>query len=181
MSEIYIRTFSGKKFYPLNPEPDQIDIIDIAAGLSKAPRFCGQTTYTYSVAQHSIHVSSILGDKCKLAGLLHDAAEAYMADVPRPVKCLLPDYQIMESKILGAIFSAMNTDYNSDIKNAVHLADEAVLSAEFFTFFPEFYDEDMSSEMKEARTQLKFWESDYFDFSKFLDAYLDAYYNALLH
>ncbi len=158
MSEPYIRTFTGKKFYPLNPEPDQIDILDIAAGLSKMPRYSGQTPFAYSVAQHSVHVSNILVYKeDKIAGLLHDASEAYIADIPSPIKALLPDYRAMENRIQGAIFKALKIDINDEIMRIVHLADEMMLHCEFDLFFPTFYVEDLGDRIED--TDFEFWGS----------------------
>ena len=71
-----ISTRSGRRLYLHNPNPSQILIDDIAHGLAHQCRFNGQTNQFYSVAQHSVMVSSILPLELKLAGLLHDAAEA---------------------------------------------------------------------------------------------------------
>jgi len=77
----FIQTYSGKRIDFENPDPDQIDIVDIAHGLSNLCRFSGQSKYFYSVAQHSFYVSLVCKEN-KLQALLHDATEAYMADVP---------------------------------------------------------------------------------------------------
>ena len=82
LKESYLSTFSGKKFYPFNPSPEQIEIVDIAHGLSMVCRFSGQCPYFYSVAEHCIHVTNVLPPSLKLEGLLHDASEAYLADLP---------------------------------------------------------------------------------------------------
>lgn len=82
----WIQTASGKRFWPLEPRPEDIDIDDVAHALSQLCRFTGHTRWPYSVAQHSVEVSRIVPDHVALEGLLHDAAEAYMADVARPVK-----------------------------------------------------------------------------------------------
>ena len=78
-------TYTGKKFFPFDPRPEQICIEDIAHGLSMLCRFSGQCPYFYSVAEHSIYVVHCLPDNLQLEGLLHDASEAYLADLPRPV------------------------------------------------------------------------------------------------
>jgi len=88
LKDRYLSTFTGKKFFPFAPHPHQIDIRDIAHGLSLLCRFSGQCPYFFSVAEHSIYVA----DNLKLEGLLHDASEAYLADLPRPVKIGLPEY-----------------------------------------------------------------------------------------
>jgi len=86
--EAWVCTLSGKKFYPLAVGAGQIDIGDIAQGLSRRYRFGGQATVDYTVAQHSVEVSRMFASNVELAlwGLLHDAAEAYLVDWQRPVK-----------------------------------------------------------------------------------------------
>lgn len=82
----FIHTFTGKKFRPLNPDPDSIDIRDIAHSLSMQARFGGMTRTFYSVAEHSVRVSLVTPGRDALWGLLHDASEAYLKDLPAPVK-----------------------------------------------------------------------------------------------
>ena len=81
----WIVTYTGKKFWPLDPRPEDIDIIDIAHALSNICRFTGHVREFYSVAQHSVHVA-LLSNDYQLYGLLHDASEAYLCDVSSPVK-----------------------------------------------------------------------------------------------
>ncbi len=85
-SKDWIQTFSGQRFYPLNPQAETIKIQDIANALSKQCRFSGQISEFYSVAEHSVYVSYLCDQKDALFGLLHDASEAYLVDVPRPLK-----------------------------------------------------------------------------------------------
>lgn len=82
----FIHTYTGKKFRPLEPDLDAIDIRDIAHALAMSARFGGMTRTFYSVAEHSVRVSLICPAKDALWGLLHDAAEAYLKDIPQPVK-----------------------------------------------------------------------------------------------
>lgn len=93
--EPWIETVSGKHYYFQNPQPEQIDIFDIAVGLSNKCRFSGHTQF-FSVAEHSVTVAKRLPKKLQLYGLLHDAAEAYLGDIPSPIKAILPDYQHLE-------------------------------------------------------------------------------------
>lgn len=83
-------TITGRKIDPWNVRPEDVDPHDIAGALSKQARFAGHTTFHYPVAQHCLMVADVLhplGDvQLELAGLLHDAAEAYLVDVPSPVK-----------------------------------------------------------------------------------------------
>jgi hypothetical protein len=123
-----VSTRSGRRVALLNPSPAQIVIGDIAHGLAHQCRFNGQTNKFYSVAQHSVLVASILPRELRLAGLLHDAIEAYLGDVVQPLKDLLPEYQAIEEnfcKVLGVRFG-VNLQHNDDI----HHADLVVLATE---------------------------------------------------
>ena len=82
----WIQTYTGKRFWPLSPERGEICIEDIAWALSNMPRFAGHASRFYSVAEHSLTVSRHCPVGLKLAGLLHDASEAYLCDIPSPVK-----------------------------------------------------------------------------------------------
>lgn len=85
--EGWMQTFTGKKFFPLKPNVDDICIEDIAHHLSMLCRYNGATKMYYSVAQHSVLVSKQYEDRGhRLAGLLHDASEAYFGDFIRPLK-----------------------------------------------------------------------------------------------
>ena len=115
-----VSTKSGRRVSLLNPSPSQIVIGDIAHGLAHQCRFNGQTNKFYSVAQHSVLVASILPRELRLAGLLHDASEAYLGDVVQPLKDLLPEYQSIEAnfcEVLGARFG-VNLQHNEDIRHA---------------------------------------------------------------
>jgi hypothetical protein len=79
-----ITTFSGVLFRPLLPNPDDIRIADIAHALSQQYRFAGHTRTFYSVAEHSVRVSLLCRPDDALWGLLHDASEAFLTDVPAP-------------------------------------------------------------------------------------------------
>ena len=79
----YIATSTEKHIDFVNITPDQICIEDIARGLSNECRFAGQLESFYSVAQHSVYVSQIVPPEYALEALLHDAAEAYIKDIPR--------------------------------------------------------------------------------------------------
>ncbi len=120
MNEPTITTRSGKQVSLLNPKPEQIDIGDIAHGLAYQCRFNGQTSRFYSIAQHSMMVASMLPDALKLAGLFHDAAEAYVGDVVQPLKALLPDFLAIEHRITFAIGYRLgiNLDHHPDVKRA---------------------------------------------------------------
>ena len=108
---VWITTISRRRFHVLEPQPDEIDIGDIAHSLALQCRFGGHVPQPYSVAQHSILVSERaeatappgLERDAARWGLLHDAAEAYIVDVPRPVKRQLRGYTEMEDEIAAAV------------------------------------------------------------------------------
>ena len=97
------QTYTGKQFWPLDPWPEEIDIIDIAWSLSHQCRFLGHTSRFYSVAEHSVIVSRYCS-QYPLEGLLHDSAEAYLSDIPRPLKPYLNGFREIEDNLLLAIF-----------------------------------------------------------------------------
>ncbi|MDN3689068.1 metal-dependent phosphohydrolase [Cyclobacterium jeungdonense] len=98
-----ILTYSGHYLNVFDPDPDHICIEDIAHGLSHVPRFAGQTRRFLSVAEHSFYVSMAVPHIFALQGLLHDASEAYLMDIPKPIKKHLPDYIALEEKLMLAI------------------------------------------------------------------------------
>jgi hypothetical protein len=107
VEEHWIETFTGRQFHFLDPSPDEIDIRDIAHALSLVTRYGGHVRQFYSVAEHSLLISDRLrrsGHKeHELVGLLHDASEAYLGDMPKPIKHCLPDYQALEASVEEAI------------------------------------------------------------------------------
>jgi 5'-deoxynucleotidase YfbR-like HD superfamily hydrolase len=82
----WIQTYSGRQFWPLDPRLEDVDIIDIAHSLSNMCRFAGHVKKFYSVAEHCVRVSYVCDPQFALWGLLHDASEAYLVDLPRPIK-----------------------------------------------------------------------------------------------
>ncbi|WBM69162.1 HD family hydrolase [Buttiauxella sp. WJP83] len=99
----YIQTLNGKHINFLNINPDDIVIEDIATALSNCCRFAGHLPEFYSVAQHSVLTSLIVSPEFALEALLHDAQEAYVCDIPSPLKRLLPDYRQIESYVESVI------------------------------------------------------------------------------
>jgi hypothetical protein len=118
-----IRTFSGKYFSFSEMDPDTIDIKDIAHALSHIPRFTGHTREPYSVGQHSIMACLAAADSAvKLDALLHDATEAYMNDIAKPLKDMLPDYKAMEKRLFGVIAEKFGLldPMDAEVKNIDH-------------------------------------------------------------
>jgi len=98
-----IRTRSGKYFNFLEPREEDIEIEDIAHALSMLPRFGGHLAQYYSVAQHSVECYYLADPEDQLQALMHDASEAYLLDIPSPVKQHLRDYKYAEQKIMKLI------------------------------------------------------------------------------
>jgi len=126
----YIETFSGKKFYFLDPNPEDIDIIDIAHSLSMQCRFTGHAKDFYSIAEHSLIVAELCPPEYKLWGLLHDASEAYLTDVASPVKPHLINYKLMERVIMEPI--SKHFGLSLDVPKEVHKADMEALRIEAY-------------------------------------------------
>lgn len=98
-----ITTYSGKPFYPLDPKPEEVRLVDIAHSLSMQCRFNGATRAFYSVAEHSVRMARLFSClELRKEALFHDAAEAYLGDLVRPVKAHCPDWQAIDKKVDAA-------------------------------------------------------------------------------
>jgi len=119
----YIETFTGRKLFYDNIQQESISMIDIAHSLSQICRFTGHTREFYSVAQHSVLVADAQTTLAeKRAGLLHDATEAYVNDLPSPLKACtdLGDYKNLENRIHDVINDKydVNNGMTPNIKKA---------------------------------------------------------------
>jgi len=99
----WMQTYSGRQFWPLDPQPHEVFIDDIAHALAHQCRYAGHCLRFYSVAEHSILLSRCVSEENKLWALLHDASEAYLSDVIRPIKPYLSGYKFREEKVMRAI------------------------------------------------------------------------------
>ena len=115
-TSLWLQTYTGLAFYPLAPHADVVSIEDIAHSLSMQCRFAGHTRDFYSVAQHTVLVSQKLASPWDaLWGLLHDAAEAYLVDLPRPLKHhsrLGVEYRRIEERVMRAICERFRLPFN---------------------------------------------------------------------
>lgn len=123
----WIQTYTGRKFHPLNPCEDEIDIVDIAHALALTCRYTGHCMTFFSVAQHSVMVSRMVPECDALWGLMHDSAEAYVTDVALPIK---PYTRVgaIEDKLLLAI--ANHFSLTMPIPSSVKTADLCCLERE---------------------------------------------------
>lgn len=133
----HITTFSGEDFTPLSPKIEQIKIIDIAHALSMLCRANGHFERFYSVGQHSINCaieaeSRGFSKDIQLACLLHDASEAYLSDMTRPVKNMLADYLKIEDFMQSMIYEKYLPTALSDSElSIVKAIDDDMLVCEF--------------------------------------------------
>lgn len=115
----WILTHTGVQFWPLDPRPDEIHIEDIAHSLSLQCRYNGHVKEFYSVAEHCVLVANIVSPRNALWALLHDASEAYITDIPRPIKPFLQNYEALESVIMDAVCERFGLPYHmpSEVKD----------------------------------------------------------------
>lgn len=129
MSKDWIQLPDGERFYPMKAR-GPIRTRHIAGALSKIARYTGHSKYPMWVSQHSVNVARALPDNLKPWGLMHDASEAYMNDIARPVKrsFWLWGYRRAENRLLKRIAAEYNLVW--PIPPAVHEADMRVLATE---------------------------------------------------
>ncbi len=131
MGDLYFRTHTGKHVHPLSPSPSEISIFDVAHALSQICRFVGHTTVFYSVAQHCVLVSEHVPQEDALWGLLHDASEAYLCDLPAPIKRdpEMSIYRIAEDRLMLAVCERYSLP--PEMPRSVKVADKVLLATEF--------------------------------------------------
>lgn len=135
-----IATYTGTAFKPLDPDPALISIEDIAHALANSCRFTGHVREFYSVAQHSVLCSEIVPDELALTALLHDASEAYLSDISRPIK-MQPEfgdvYKKYEVRLEKAVAERFGLTY--PWPDEVKWADNVLLRTEQRDLMPELF------------------------------------------
>ncbi len=130
-SKAWIITYTGSKFYHLNPQPEMVCIEDIAHALAQTCRWTGHTRFHYSVAQHSVYASHICAPEFAFDTLMHDSSETYLGDMNRPLKHFTqagPAYLLIEEKVEKVIFKKFGVRF--PLSEAVKKADTQMLYAE---------------------------------------------------
>lgn len=136
----WIQTYTGKMFFPLDPKPEHVDLLDIGHSLAMQCRFGGSCQRFYSVAEHSLNVAAAAFDdyddlNLYIHALLHDAGEAYLHDIPSPIKqhmlvggCSFKD---REKSILDAIYQSLGLPQPTEKeKRIIHQCDLEMLATE---------------------------------------------------
>lgn len=151
----YLLTVSGQRVSLLNPKPEQINLRDISHALGQMVRFNGHTKRMYTVAEHSVLVSWLLGElqhdaRLQMLGLFHDAAEAYIGDVPTPVKWAMDApgvgfgpyvgtgaFREIERRLDAAINTRFKLAYTPGDHTIIKAADTIALSMEARDLLPD--------------------------------------------
>lgn len=129
----WMQTFTGRQFWPMDPRPEDVDPLDIAHALSLLCRYNGHVDRFYSVAEHCVLMSHAVPPEDALWALLHDATEAYVGDMIRPLKHSMPDYRAAEDRVMVAIverFELASTSMPASVKdvdNRILLTERATL------------------------------------------------------
>ena len=133
----WLQTVTGGRFYPLDPQPAEVDIRDISHALSNIGRFNGHTKSFYSVAQHSCLVHDYMPKRLQKLGLLHDATEAYIGDMIRPLKYYDNFFQEVEEGIHQAIYTRFGLTPSEEDNQMLKHYDNLLCAAEKRDLFPQ--------------------------------------------
>lgn len=142
----FVITSSGREVYLLDPRPEDIVVDDIAHALACLNRWTGHAWGCYSVAQHCLHVSRIaqqiappeFREQARVYGLLHDAPEAYLGDVSRPLRSLLPRLNTLEERFAGVILEAFGLPpMPAELTEIIKISDDVALVLEVRELMPE--------------------------------------------
>ncbi len=141
----WMATVSGGRFYPLDPRADEVHVDDLVSGISGAGRYANQTRDRYTVGEHSVIVSLVCEEMARARGwpewlvllvaregLLHDASEAWIGDVVRPLKYTfaMRGYRRAEAKIMACVFERFGVTPTAMTSALVKLVDDEILHDE---------------------------------------------------
>jgi hypothetical protein len=126
----WLQTATGRQFWPLDPRPEEIDIFDIGWALGNLCRYGGHSRDFYSVAEHCVLMSRAVSPENAAWALLHDASEAYLVDVPRPIKPALAGYREAEDRLMRAICTRFGLP--QAMPDEVKVADHQILTDELW-------------------------------------------------
>jgi len=132
VSDSRIQTAYGNIIDPINPREEDIFIEDIAHALSNQCRYAGHVRTWYSVAEHAVRVSQAVPEEFAFEALHHDDSEAYLIDIPSPLKtALFGDlYREVEERLMNVIHQKFNIVSTPESRKAIHYADVALLKTE---------------------------------------------------
>lgn len=130
----WMLTAGGTAYWPIDPRAEEVFITDIAHSLAMQCRYAGHSKFFYSVAEHSIHVSRMVPEEHALVALMHDATEAYVTDVPRPLKPSLTNFAEIEEKNWRVIAEAFDLEWV--VPECVHEADQLICHSEMRLLMP---------------------------------------------
>ncbi|MCF8011808.1 MAG: phosphohydrolase [Clostridiales bacterium] len=141
-NNVWIETFTGRRFWPLAPRSEDVVVEDIAHALSMLCRYNGQCRFFYSVGQHSLLCSELAqkqrsGIRLALLMLLHDASEAYVSDVTSPIKPFLNNFEEIENRVQKVIWKAFSIKEPDEIEiHKMKEIDLTLLTTEAETLMP---------------------------------------------
>lgn len=132
----FIVTYTGQRFWPLDPRSEEIHIEDIAHSLSHCCRYTGHVADFYSIAEHCVRASYVVDKEFAFDALMHDASEAYLIDVPRPLKALpaFQEYLEIEDSLMYLIADRFN--FRWPMPPEVKDVDDGMLLEEWKSLMP---------------------------------------------
>lgn len=159
MNNTSISLLNGGFFDYETPERSEYSVKDIALGLSHTARFSGQTDRPYYVAQHCVLVSKMVDPQHSLAALLHDATEAFMADIPSPLKKLLPGYVELEKRAEADMCKRFGVAF--PFHPSIKEADNLIFEVERRDMQPKIYEQEqhMTHKVVQGMNRIIAWDA----------------------
>jgi hypothetical protein len=125
----WMGTYTGRKFWPLDPRAEDVDVLDVAHHLAMTCRYGGAVRRFYSVAEHSVLVSAHVAPDLAREALFHDAAEAYVGDLIRPLKHQpeLAGFRAAEDRIYPVVMEAFGIASTPESRAAISEVDDRII------------------------------------------------------